>query len=229
MVIGYGLLGKLFSEYEATEQFVVFASGVSDSKSMDLDAYKREWDLLVATMSKYPEAILVYFSTCSIHDPSLHGNHYVAHKLAVEELLTHSGQSYMIFRVSNIAGWGGNPKTIFHFLVQSILHKRKFTVWQKAYRNLIDGDDVFKLVDYFLKKGMSNQIINIANPVSYSTPQMVCMIEDYFGVKACYDLIDAGHYFHIDTTIAEEFASKAAVDFGSNYFERLLKKYYPNA
>lgn len=227
MVVGNGLMAKRFSAYRQDNRVVVFASGVSNSKSTDKAAYLREIDLLKQTLEDYPNCLLVYFSTCSIYDPFLQTNPYILHKLEIENLLATSGHNFLVFRVANVAGPGGNPKTIFHYLAQSILHERPFDLWKHAFRNLIDVNDVFLLVTYFMASGEQNRIINIAHPVSFAMPDMVNTFESYFQKKGNYKEVEAGHFFHIDTTEVQAICKDAGVDFGGNYLCRLLERYYP--
>jgi len=227
MVIGNGLMAKRFSAYQTDSSVVIFASGVSDSKSKDEAEYQRVKDLLKATIAQFPQALLVYFSTCSIYDTFLKDNHYIHHKLDIEHLIVHSGNDYQVLRVSNVAGPGGNPKTIFHYLAQSIPSNRPFQLWKQAFRNLIDVDDVYLLVKHLLITGAKNTIINIAHPVSFSMPEMVRTFESYFHKQGNYTEVEAGHYFHIDTSKVQTIAADAGVHFGGNYLYRLLEKYYP--
>lgn len=227
MVIGNGLMAKRFSAYQTNPGVIIFASGVSDSKTTDPLAFAREINLVETTLKKYPEAVFVYFSTCSIYDPFLKGRPYITHKIAVEKQIAESGNPFMIFRVSNVAGPIGNPKTIFHFLANAVKNGLPFDLWMHAYRNLIDVDDVFALVDYLVRQNSVQNIINIANPVSFHLPEMVGVMEFYFRKKAHFQKVEAGDFFHIDTAQVEEIAGPAGVDFDGDYLRRLLSKYYP--
>jgi len=227
MVIGNGLMAKRFSAYQNQNEVVIFASGVSDSKSEDEKGFQREVQLITKGLENNPDSLFVYFSTCSINDPSLQHKPYLKHKLNIERVIAGSGNSYMIFRVSNVAGSGGNSKTIFHYLVNAVKEGLPFDLWMHAYRNLIDADDLFALVDYLVSHGEINAITNIANPVSFHLPEMVSTMENYFGKKANYRKVEAGDFFHIDTSVVEKIALKAGVDFDGDYLRRLLFKYYP--
>ncbi len=227
MVIGNGLMAKLFSAYQHVPGVVIFASGVSDSKSEDELAFQREVDLLQHCLPDFQGSLIVYFSTCSINDPSLQHKPYLRHKLNMERLIAASGNPFMIFRVSNVAGSGGNPKTVFHYLVNAVKEGLPFDLWMHAYRNLLDADDLFALADYFIRFGQPGTITNIANPVSFHLPEMVAAMEAYFGKKANYRKVEAGDFFHIDTSVVEKIAPEAGVDFDGDYLRRLLLKYYP--
>jgi nucleoside-diphosphate-sugar epimerase len=222
-------MAKRFASYHDDADVVIFASGVSDSKTNDSHAFEREEQLLRQTLAQYPEALMVYFSTCSIYDPFLVDKSYVKHKLNMEHLLQQSGHPYLICRVSNVAGPGGNPKTIFHYLAGAVLEERSFPLWKHAYRNLIDVDDVYALVKWLIDHGTKNEIINIAHPVSFTMPEIMAAYLQHFHRQGHHFEIEAGHHFPIDTSTVEAIAASAGVNFGGNYLYRLLEKYYPTA
>src|SRR5215813_3214760 len=104
MVIGTGMIGKRFEAYQNDDRFVIFASGVSNSKNRIDAAYNREIQLLKQTIEEQQQKIFVYFSTCSLYDPEEENTPYVAHKKNVEHIVQSSCQRFRIFRVSNLVG-----------------------------------------------------------------------------------------------------------------------------
>ncbi len=168
MVIGDGMIAKRFSSYATDEHLLVFASGVSNSSGATQSDYDREAGLLGNAIAANPTMLLIYFSTCSIYDPSLQDSKYVMHKLAMEQLIREQASSYTIFRVSNPVGITNNQHTVLNFFVQHIRDGSKLDVWQYASRNLIDLDDMFSLCDRILEEKLfRNATVNIANPVNY--------------------------------------------------------------
>jgi hypothetical protein len=82
MVVGNGMIAKRFSSYTDDNKWLVFASGVSHSLSNSPEEFEREKKTPGKQHSNItPGKTLVYFSTCSIYDPSLHHSAYVLHKL----------------------------------------------------------------------------------------------------------------------------------------------------
>lgn len=67
-----------------------FASGVSNSQNQNHSLFQRETDLLVETLRNNKEKLFIYFSTCSIYDPTLVNSEYVKHKLKIENLIEQS-------------------------------------------------------------------------------------------------------------------------------------------
>lgn len=228
MVIGNGMIAKEFASYHKSNDFVIFASGVSDSTLASADAFERERNLLHHTIQNNPSKKIVYFSTCSIYDPSVQNSAYVKHKLQMEELVSEKQPGYIIFRLSNPIGKTSNTHTVFNYFIKNITESLKFEVWKNASRNIIDIDDMYTVCNDILENDLfPNQIVNIANPQNYPVPFIVETIEKHFGRKGDYILKDKGDSPHIDITAVEPLFRKFNINFEQHYLPDLLKKYFP--
>ncbi|MGJ7031690.1 NAD-dependent epimerase/dehydratase family protein [Niabella hirudinis] len=226
MIVGNGMIAKRFSVYQQQDDFVVFASGVSNSKSHREADYAREMELLQTTLAAHPEKQLVYFSTCGIYDPTEQAGYYVQHKLRVEDYICRNAARFHIFRVSNVVGSSGNPNTIFNYYINHIRTSTNFDVWAHASRNLIDLDDVFAVADHILKQGLyQNQITNIANNESYHVLTVVKAIEQFLQQEGSYTLVERGSSFDIDVSAIAGILDELQIGFGQGYLARLLQKY----
>jgi len=227
MVIGTGMIGKRFEAYQNDERFVIFASGVSNSKNRIDAAYNREIQLLEKTIGEHKDKIIVYFSTCSLYDPEEERSPYVVHKKRVEHIVRSNSRQFCIFRVSNLVGRSDNPNTVLNFFVYHIRNQINFDLWTNASRNLLDIDDMYRIVDYILKEGLcSNQVTNIANPSSYKATEIVAAIEKRWQIQANYVPISKGLTFDIDISTISEIIKKLEIPFAANYLVNLLEKYY---
>jgi len=227
MVIGNGMVARRFESYKKNDQFLIFASGVSNSKNINPEAYERELTLLQSAIKENPEKILVYFSTCSVYDPGEENSKYVLHKKHIEQLIQKEQKQFYIFRVSNLVGQSGNRNTVLNFYVYHILNGINFDLWTHATRNLIDIDDMHKIADQILKKGaVQNQVINIANTENYSTGEIITAIENLWNTRANYIPIPKGHPFTIDLSETMPIMKELGIHFGKDYLTNLLRKYY---
>lgn len=228
MVIGKGMIARRFESYKADNRFLLFASGVSNSVTTDPDAFDRESRLLQDAIQHNPDKTLIYFSTCSIYDPSMQQSVYVKHKIRMEEQIEASCKNYLIFRVSNPIGKTINPHTVLNFFIRHIQEGEAFTVWKYASRNLIDLDDMFMICDHILEHRIfQNRIVNIANPVNYPVSSIIEAIEKHLNTRGRYDLIEKGNSPLIDTTAIQSLFTKLGIDFNSLYLSNILKKYFP--
>ncbi len=221
------MIAKKFASYASNDKFLIFASGVSNSKSSDQSAYAREFDLLVQALEKNKNKTIVYFSTCSVYDPSESQSQYVVHKKAIEDHIRKNAASFYIFRVSNVAGSSNNPNTILNFLYYHIANKINFDLWAGSSRNIIDIDDLFSIANYILSSGLYiNQTINIANPVNYTVLTIIDTLGKILQQKPNYITIQKGNDFPIDISQIQKIIDHLGIDFNKDYLERLIKKYY---
>lgn len=179
--------------------FVLFASGVSDSKNASVQDFERERNLIIETAGKYPKMSLIYFSTCGIYDPDMQNTAYVQHKLAMENLIQQITDSHIIFRVSNIVGFSDNKNTIFNFFINRLLNHEKISVWKHAYRNFIDIENVAEYASIFLEdySQWKNRTLNIAMKENTSVLELVYTLVDVYQVEADIELIDKGNNYSI--------------------------------
>lgn len=227
MVIGNGLIAKRFSSYSDDDRFLIFASGVANSKSTDQAEYQREFELLLRKTQENPEKTIVYFSTCSINDPAENTSAYVAHKKKIESYLQSNMQHFLIFRVSNLVGHSSNVNTVLNFIVNNINEGKQFDLWMNAKRNLIDVDDFFAIVDHILQNTLfTNRIINIANPINYTVPLIVSATSNHLGKAANYKEVAKGGSFDIDISDINPFFVQLNINFNEAYLANLLHKYY---
>lgn len=226
MVIGNGLIAQRFASYNTQDRFLVFASGVSNSKTTNPAAYEREISLLAECINKYPNKHFVYFSTCSVYDPEEKNSTYVQHKLRIEKLITGNIKQHQVFRVSNLAGHSGNPNTVLNFFFYHVKNGINFDLWINACRNIIDVDDAFLIIDHILQNDLSAaNPVNIANPSSYTVKEIISAIESFLGVQSNYIEINKGSCFDIDTSLIAPLLHKTGLHDGK-YLHGLLKKYF---
>ncbi len=227
MIVGNGIMAKAFSTYSDDAEIIIFASGVPNSQELRVEAFNRERALLLDTIKNNANKFLVYFSTCSMHDPASANTPYVEHKLAIENLIQERCLKYNIFRVSQVVARATN-KTLVKYLYDRICACKKFNVWKNSDRNLIDIDDVYFFVNSVIEQKVNqNQVINVANPMSMSIISIVEMMEDIIGKKAHYQLLDRGDkYKKINLNVMKNVFKDDFSIFNDNYYRTILEKYY---
>jgi nucleoside-diphosphate-sugar epimerase len=226
MIVGNGMLAKAFEKYKDTNDVIIFASGISNSCETDDSAFEREKKLLQDTIALQQDETLAYFSTCSITDPSMEGSRYVLHKLEMENLIQQQYKKFYIFRLPQVVGKTTSP-TIIHFLYDKITKGESFDIWANSTRNLIDVQDIVKIVDFILQNALyQNEVINIASPFSIGVKKIVHIIEEIVHKKANYCLLDKGASYVIDISKIISILPSINVQFNKNYIEKIIEKYY---
>lgn len=222
MIIGNGILAAAVRPYDR-EDILFFASGVSNSLEKNPAEFEREISLLKKVTEEFRDKKLVYFSTCSIYDPTKKDSPYVNHKLTAESFITEHCKSFVIFRIGNAVGRGGNPNTLINFLKNSILSGTQFTIHNNARRILIGTDDIALFTNQYIDV-LNNEIMNLTYPYQYSLPEILSQLEEHLGKKAMFENIDEGSYYNIEFNPRTEsfFAGISSGDYLKKLFSAYL-------
>jgi nucleoside-diphosphate-sugar epimerase len=160
MIVGNGLLASAFLKSDKNyDKVVIFASGVSDSKQIDINEFNREESLILKTINENKDLKIIYFSSMLA---GIKNTHYYNHKLKIEKLIIENASDYIIFRAPQIIGNTGNKNNIVNAFKYSILYEDKIEIFTNVKRALIDVDDLVNIVNYCIKK-TTRDIINISN------------------------------------------------------------------
>ena len=227
MIVGNGLIASLFTECDQ-ENIIFFASGVSNSLETKKEEFLREENLIKKTIAENPNKVFIYFSTCSIYDSSKVESQYVLHKLKMEQIITQLCSQYLIVRLSNAVGNGGNPNLLINYLVRSVKSSKTINVHTKATRNFIDTEDIKNIVIQLIKNKNFNKIINIAYPENYTIIEILEILEKFFQIKPKLNLVKSGSGYLIDIPDVQDYFNQHALTNKETYLYKILEKYYSN-
>lgn len=221
MIIGNGIIANAVKSYDRKD-IVFFASGVSNSLETRTSEFEREFSLLKTVYENNREKKLIYFSTLSIHDQSKQNSPYVIHKKEIEHYIENNMDHYLILRIGNIVGKGGNPNTLFNFLKTQITNQNEFTLHLKARRLLLDIEDICRFVE---SQGLQahNKAINFSFPYYYDLKEIISAIEKETDKKGLYTETNEGDFYKVDFNedIMTFFSGKSP----ESYLENLTQKY----
>jgi nucleoside-diphosphate-sugar epimerase len=221
MIIGRGLIAGIFAQYDE-DDLLIFASGVSNSLEVRAAEFEREKSLLINSLNSYPDKKIIYFSTCSICDPSKEESPYVLHKLAMEQLIEKHADRYIILRVGNVVGHGGNPNTLFNFLSNCIRNDLHFTLHSKAGRILIDAEHIPLFFDAVNSQN-SKALISVSYPHQFSLYEIVGALEQFYSKKANFTSKEEGDRYDIE--FSDEVISYFKDISPADYLQGLVQKY----
>lgn len=225
MIIGKGLIASLFVD-EDHGNVIFFASGVSNSSETDEKQFAREEQLILDTLSSNQNQLFIYFSTCSIYDSSKTNSLYVLHKLKMEEIIKTKTKKFLILRVSNAVGKGGNPNLLINYIVRSVKDNQQINVHTKATRNIIDVEDIKNLTLDLINSNHYNRIINIAYPYNFGIIEILEVVERFYDKKLNLNLIKSGESYNVSIPDIENYFISNQLMNKENYLLNLLKKYY---
>ena len=158
MIIGNGLIASEFKKKAKDyEGCVVFAAGVSNSGEINKDEFNREKLLLTQTLDKYKDIKFIYFSTILV---GFVDNAYYRHKEEMEKLIEKKAISYLIFRVPQLVGIGGNKNNLINYFKNNIQDNKTITIYEGVRRSFMDIEDAVKIV-YYCKEKANRTIIKI--------------------------------------------------------------------
>ena len=226
MIIGNGLIARAFKNSSYVfDDCIIFASGISDSKSDSTKEFQREFNLLSQYIKE--DKKFIYFSSIHILDPSEKDSMYVQHKLNIEEFIRSNFLNYIIYRLPVIVGKGGNSKALFNFLFNSIVKNIEMTIYLKSYRYILDVHSVVYFVNQTLH--IQNKTINLVADKAFSILEILQLFEKYLSKKAKFIRVDKGDYFEVDNTeFKDSLLDKNELTIYSNYkyIEDTIRKYY---
>ena len=232
MVVGSGLLARAFIEVggESLEGTCFYAAGVSNSGCRDEREFLRERTRLEAAMAARPaDERFVYFSTCSVEDPSLRDSAYVGHKIEMERL-ARGRRRHLVLRLPQVAGKTPNPHTLLNYMHARMARSERFQVWGAATRNVIDIADAARIaMDLIGSEDAAMETLNIANPRSYPMLEILAAMERVLRTRAVYDVLDKGSAVAIDTTRIAPAIRRCGLAFGEGYLDAIMERYYGDA
>jgi uncharacterized protein YbjT (DUF2867 family) len=226
VVVGDGMMARAFSAFAADAGVIIFASGVSDSTETRDSAFARERVLLQRTRARHPDALLVYFGTCSVNDADRRDTPYVRHKLEMESLLKAAPGPWMVLRLPLAIGPGHRGNTLANYMHARIVRGEAFEVWAGSTRYPIDVEDAFRIAARLISdRSMWRKTINIALR-AFPVLEFVRILEDIAGRKAAYTLVQRGSHYELRCPEVARLAGELHLDLSERYLENVLRKYF---
>lgn len=230
MILGSGLIARAFHSLRNDDRVILFASGISNSSTVSETSHGRERDLLLQQVGTAKR--LVYFSTCSIFDPTLKGSGYIRHKLYMEELVKTRFKDHMILRLPNVVGPSANPHTLCNHLRDSIHSGRTIGLQVKACRYLIGVDMITAACSLLVtRKNFRAKTVNVCFDHPTPVPAVLMELEHLLCKKAVIDHLDAGSCYEVDNSVFKQhWLSHVDVPWPApDHWRAILLKYYGEA
>lgn len=222
-----GAIAERFLQLNTQFKTLFFAPNTDNSQQTSSTLIEEESNELRQLISLNPNSKIVYFSSCSVLDPSLVASSYVIYKQSMEALVQRIAPSYLIVRLPQVISRQLAESNLSRYIVDRVLSGEPFEIWSGAIRNFIDLDDVFEIVRGLLQnQKYHNQIVNVANPNSVPVIDFVQTVESVFGLEANYQIIDKSSQYDIDVSPISGIISELKISFDDSYLARTIAKYY---
>lgn len=217
MVIGNGLISSCFKKFINDDNYIIFASGVSNSNEDRDSEYDREFSLIkenLNTNSKF-----IYFSTTNNSNKK-----YFLHKRKMEEFIISNSKKYLIFRLPNVVGNGGNNTNIFNYFRSRIINNEIIKI-KDVTRSLVDITDIKNICLKCLD--IENKILNISYIEKIKVKEILYLMSSELNINPIVDYINSSddennitnNSIEIENAINE---LKISV---KDYTKKLIKKY----
>jgi nucleoside-diphosphate-sugar epimerase len=214
MIIGNGLISRSFIDYINNPDYLIFASGVSNSKEDRDSEFDREFNLIKENISTHMK--FIYFSTINDGDDK-----YFIHKRKMEKYISYNSDNYLIFRLPNVVGFGGNMNNIFNFLKSKIINDDIIDV-KNVNRSLVDIDDIKGICEYCFN--IKNEILSISSIEVTKFIDIVKIMSDELGKGVKINKLN-DVCVKIDNSLEVENAIEKLGISNKNYTKNLIKKY----
>lgn len=225
VVIGDGLIAKSFMDSGIKdEKVLIFASGVSYSSETDIKEFNRERDLLLDMISRYNDYKIIYFSSVLTN---ISNTPYYNHKSDMERLIEDCGCDYIIIRLPQVVGHGGNKSTLLKHLCDKVKTKSELVVDVNSYRALIDVRDVTDIINFITPK-TSRTKLTISHIEKLKTVDILMLIRKALGVDFIYNVKLSDGIFDnwgCDNSIEVDGAIEHLKIQKTRYTDNLIKKY----
>tara|TARA_B100000886_G_C20295564_1_gene437362 strand:+ start:50 stop:751 length:702 start_codon:yes stop_codon:yes gene_type:complete len=226
-IIGNGFIAKSFKNYLDEHDVIVFASGVSNSTSIEKNDFIREMQKINDICKNFHQKKIIYFSSCSINDKSRNTQAYQKHKISMEKIIPKLFKNYLIVRLPEVVGKNSNPNSLFNFLLNKIKNNKKIITSSKCYRNFIDIDDAKLVVKYLLENKYNRLTINVANISMNKVIDVIVLLSSM--IKKNFILeenhIFANEIFKIDIELMKKINNDLKINFNEDYLNRVFSKY----
>lgn len=182
MIIGTGLIANAFSEgnFDHTN-FIIFASGVSNSKEERKEEYSRELSLLIDTLNDNQDKKLIYFSSCNI--ASANNSVYLQQKELIEEYIKRNVSNYLILRLPNVVGRSTNRFQLLNYFYFTLLEQKDLTAKVNYVRHLLDVNDLPKIMKLLTALQVKDSILNVAFNNGTKIKGLIEILEEAVGLR----------------------------------------------
>jgi nucleoside-diphosphate-sugar epimerase len=220
-IVGNGMIARAFGDSGAQQDdLLVLASGVSNSHETSTEQFRREADLLSDELMHHAGMKVVYFSSCSV---GLVDSPYYRHKSAMEKIVMEGAERFLVCRLPQAVGVTRNATLVNH-IAKCIRSGKLVGVRENARRNLIDIDDVVRIVLRLSK--LPSMRIQITNGRMMPIAHIVSAVSNALGlpVQQSVDSSEIEDYVYDGSELMSLLGPGDPI-YSRDYEARLLSKY----
>ena len=225
MIFGNGLIASSIKDSD-DNNYIFFASGVSNSTTINPLEFDREFKLIKDLLLRYENKIFVYFSSCYISNNNSKLTPYYAHKLKMEDYIINNHFNYLILRLPQVIGKSNNNNTLINNLIYKANINECIKLQKFANRYFIDISDISDIIKKLILLKVKNEILDIFYPKSYNLLEIIEVLEICSRKKINYILINEGISYSLKENLIYNYRNLITHSFDDNYLYNSIKKHY---
>lgn len=223
MIVGSGLIAEAFKkDFKRYKNYIVYASGVSNSNENNEINFQREKELVFKTINENPHLKFIYFSSVLV---DIIKNPYYNHKLEIEKLIKQEAKEYVIFRIPQVVGDSGNKNNLLNFITDAIKADKPVICYKYVDRSLLDVYDLTNIVSYCCDANNTTVFVSGIEkvPVWYIADEIGRILNKEPNIKYVESPYDNNWWIE-NTDIVQHAIKNFEID-TVNYTDNLIKKY----
>ena len=225
MIIGNGLIASSI-QYSDDHNYVFFASGVSNSSTINELEFEREFKMINELLLKYDTKIFVYFSSCYVSNNNSKLTPYYTHKLKMEEYISNNHKNFLILRLPQVIGKSNNNNTLINNFLYKANSNEIINLQKFSNRYFIDILDISIIIKKLVHLKIINEILDIFYPKPYNLIEIIEILEICSGKKIKYKLINDGISYSLKEHLIYNYSNLISHPVNENYLYNSIKKHY---
>ena len=230
-LVGNGFIGKNLKKIKKdiiNSKYIIYAAGISHSKTKSKNELNREFNSIYKFAKKNYLKKIIYISTADVSHNLLNKSLYVKNKIRIENFIKKKFKKYIIIRLPQIIGKSKNKNTLINSFYLNIKENKEFTLIKNFKRNVLDIDDVLKVIKVIIReKKVQNKIITLSNKFSIKPMDIVKIFEKKMNKVGQYKIKKIKkQIWPLNHEKNAYYFKKAKIRFNRNYLSKSISKYY---
>lgn len=230
-IIGKGFIAKNLNQINKAilkSGYVIYAAGISNSRVESRIQLFKEIRLFKHFLKINKKNKIIYISTADITNSLKNKSKYVKNKIKIEKIIKKNFNNFIILRIPQLIGKSSNKNTLINFFYNKIKEKKKIIVFKNVKRNILDIDDIIKMIQVIImNKKVNKKIITLSNKNFIKPIEIIKILEKKLKKKANYILIKTKKQnWKLNFNQNIVYFRNAKINFSKDYLVKAVKKYY---
>ena len=184
MIVGNGMIARLFNEFSLPDGILIHASGVSDSSCLSQADFERDTSLLSKSIKSGKK--IIYFSSQACGDVGL-PSPYIEHKLRLESMIFENSREHIVLRIPQVASQYGNRNNLLNSFHDSLLWTGSVICFSNIKRNLIKDIHLKSAVEFVLKNNLDG-LLYFCSPFDFTPTEIALAMKEMLNMNGTIEI-----------------------------------------